>query len=64
MCEMFAHMPQGVLLSSVWGREGFVIEILEVGKEFRVEWLADLCGGVMVGVASDRVGFWGQFNCS
>jgi hypothetical protein len=30
----------------------------EGGKEFGVEWLADLCGGVMVGVASGGVGFW------
>ena len=26
--------------------------------EFGVEWLADLCVGVMVGIASGGVGFW------
>ena len=31
--------------------------MVEAGKEFGVEWLAVLCGGVMVGVASGGVGF-------
>ena len=35
--------------------------MVEAGKEFGVEWLADLCGGVMVGVASGGVGFWCRF---
>ena len=67
-CVRRLSMPQGVLLLSAWGWEGFVIDIFRGGcgdgggrKEFGVEWLADLCGGVMVGVASGRVGFWCLF---
>ena len=35
--------------------------MVEAGRNLEFEWLTDLFGGVMVGVALGRVGFWCQF---
>ena len=63
MCEMSVHAARGCCFKCMglgWLRGPFVVvtEMAEGGKEFGVEWLADLCGVVKMGIALGGVGFW------
>ena len=55
------HALSGTL--EAWGSgeasvpSGVVAEKVEAGRKFRVEWLAICCGGVVMGIPSDGVGF-------